>query len=169
MSSRLWCSGHDCSNRHSVVPLIVVMTGGNPLKLKLKLAVKAKKSQTVKTATTTNLKKNLTIQSTLVPALSKSSANLNISVIDNIVSSFMINEVSAPVVTKKIVKNLKRVNFIRLNNMKNLWAKLIRYLEIMLTISLFTYLENTTTEVVLKEWLNLRSSEFEVSSWEIRA
>ena len=145
------------------------MTGGNPLKLKLKPAVKAKKSQPAKAVTTTNLKKDLTTQSTVAPALLKSSVDLNISMIDNIVSSFMTDEVSASVVIKKVVKNLKRVNFVRLNNMKNLWAKLTEYLEMVLTISLFAYLENATTEVVLKEWLNLRSSEFEVLGWEMRA
>ena len=168
-SSRLWCSDYDCSHRHSVVFLIVVMTGENPLKPKLKPVMKAKKSQPVKTVTTANLKKNLTTQLTLTPTPLKSSVDLNTSVINNIISSFMTDEVLVPVVIKKTVKNLKGVNFVGLNNMKNLWAKLTEYLEIVLTISLFTYLEDAVTEVVLKEWLNLRSSEFEVLSWEIRA
>ena len=169
MSFRLWCSDHDCSHRHSVVPLIVVMMSRNPLKLKLKLAVKAKKSQPVKAATTANLKKDLTTQSTLALTSSKSSVDLNISVIDNIISSFMTNKVLVSVVTKKVMKNLKRVNFVRLNNMKNLWVKLTKYLGMVLITPLFTYLEDAATEVILKEWLNSRSSEFEVLSWEMRA
>ena len=96
------------------------MTGGNPLKLKLKLAVKAKKSQPVKAATTANLKKDLTTQSTLAPASLKFSVNLNISMIDNIISRFMTDKVSALVATKKTAENLKRVNFVRLDNIKNL-------------------------------------------------
>ena len=95
------------------------MAGGNPLKSKSKLVAKAKKSQPVKAATTAKLKKNLTIQSTLASASSKSSVDLNTSVIDNIISSFMTNKVSAPVVTKKAAENLKEVDFVRLNNMKN--------------------------------------------------
>ena len=169
MSSRLWCSGHDCSHRHPVVPLILVMVGRNPLKPKLKLTVKAKKSQLVKAATTANFKKDPPTQSTLAPALLKSSVNLNTSVIDNIISSFITDEVLVSVAMKKAAENLKRVDFVRLDNMKNSWAKLIRYLEIVLTTPLFTYLEDTVTEAVLKEWLNLRSSEFEVLSWEMRA
>ena len=96
------------------------MTGGNPSKLKLKLVVKAKKSQPAKAVTTANLKKNLTTQLTLAPALLKFSVDLNTSVIDNIVSSFMTDEVLAPVVMKKAAENLKRVNFVGLNNIKNL-------------------------------------------------
>ena len=169
MSSRLWCSDHDCSHRHPVVSLIVVITGRNLLKLKLKSVIKAKKSQPVKAVTTANLKKNLITQLTLTPALSKFSVNLNISMIDKIILNFMINKVSVSVVIKKIIKNLKRVNFVGLNNIKNLWAKLIRYLEIVLTTLLFIYLEDAVTEVILKEWLNLRSSEFEVLSQKMRA
>ena len=131
--------------------------------------IKAKKSKPVKAATTTNLKKDLTTQSTLALTLLKSSVNLNISVINNIVSSFMINEVLASVVMKKAAENLKRVNFVELNNIEDLWVKLIRYLEIVLTTSLFAYLENVITEAVLKEWLKLRSSEFEVLGQETRA
>ena len=104
-----------------------------------------------------------------MPASLKFSVDLNISMIDNIILSFMTDKVSALVVTKKTVKNLKEVNFVRLNNMKNLWAKLIRYLEMVLTISLFTYFENVITEAVLKEWLNSKLSEFEVLSQEMRA
>ena len=55
-----------------------------------------------------------------MPALLKFSVNLNTSVIDNIILSFMTDKVSVSVVTKKTVENLKRVNFVRLNNMKNL-------------------------------------------------
>ena len=96
------------------------MMSRNLSKLKLKLVVKAKKSQPVKTVTTTNLKKDLTTQSTLAPAPLKFSVDLNISMIDNIISSFMTDEVSAPVAMKKVVENLKGVNFVELNNMKNL-------------------------------------------------
>ena len=96
------------------------MMSRNPLKLKSKPVVKAKKSQPVKAATTTNLKKNLTTQLTLVLTLSKFSVDLNISIINNIISSFMTDEVLVSVVIKKTVKNLKRVNFVRLNNIKNL-------------------------------------------------
>ena len=169
MSSRLWCSGHDCSHRHSVVSLIIVMMSRNPLKLKLKLTAKAKKSQPVKAVTTTNLKKNITTQSTLALTSLKSLVDSNVSIINNIISSFMTDKVSVPVVIKKTAENLKRVNFVRLNNIKNSWAKLTEYLEMMLTTLLFTYLEDAVTEAVLKEWLNLRSSEFEVLSWETRA
>ena len=169
MSSRLWCTGHDCSHRHSVVPLIVVMTGENPSKPKSKSAAKAKKSQPAKAVTTTNLKKDLTTQSTLVPTSLKFSVDLNISVIDNIISSFMTDKVLASVVIKKAAENLKRVDFVRLNNIKNSWAKLTRYLEMTSITLLFNYLENAVTEAVLKEWLNSRSSEFEVLSQEMRA
>ena len=137
-SFRLWCSGHDCSHRYPVVPLIVIMADENLLKLKSKLAAKTKKSQPAKAATTTNLKKDPTTQSTLAPALLKSSVNLNTSVINNIISSSMTDKVSAPVVMKKAAENLKGVNFVRLNNMKNSWAKLTKYFEMVLTTLLFT-------------------------------
>ena len=89
------------------------------MKPKSKPAVKAKKSQPAKAVTTTNLKKDPTTQSTLTLASSKFSVDLNISIISNIISSFMTDKVSVSVVTKKTVKNLKRVNFVRLNNIKN--------------------------------------------------
>ena len=81
----------------------------------------------------------------------------------------MTDKVLVSVVIKKVVKNLKRMDFVGLDNIKNLWANLARYLEMMLTTLLFAYLEDAATEVVLKEWLNSRSSGFEVLSWETRA
>ena len=38
-----------------------------------------------------------------------------------------------------------------------------------MTTLLFTYLEDAAIEAVLKEWLNSRSSEFEVPGQEMRA